>query len=135
MERMKLFSISQLAVSGTNTFFSLFVILSGTRITKKSLFIPGILMFASAAQICIASFNGLDLGHENSNLFLIMNGLNTLVAFAIGLSCLVMGSSVFIFFLGLLFRLTFGSMVFTFIILFTFAQSVLTIIINYSYEN
>ena len=73
-DRMTFFSISQLTVSETLLFFSLVIILTGRRLTKKHLFIPGILLFASATSTCVAFFIGLDKnfdGYENSNLFLI----------------------------------------------------------------
>jgi len=127
-DRMTFFSISQLTVSETLLFFSLVVILTGRRLTKKHLFIPGILLFASATSTSIAFFTRLDPnfeGYENSNLFFIMNCVTTFGAFLIGFSCFVIGSSAFISFLELVFRLIFSSIVFTFIILFSLVQSFL----------
>merc|ERR1719312_2319952 len=126
--RMTFFSISQLTVSETLLFFSLVVILTGRRLTKKHLFIPGILLFASATSTSIAFFTGLDPnfeGYENSNLFFIMNSVTTFGAFLIGFSCFVISSSAFISFLELVFRLIFSSIVFTFILLFSVVQSFL----------
>merc|ERR1719431_818592 len=123
--RMTFFSISQLTVSESLLFFSLLVILSGRRLTKISLCIPGMLLFASAISTCIAFFSGLDPnfdGYENSNLFLIMNGLATLGAFAIGFLCFVIGSSALISFLELVLRLILSSIIFIFIILFSLVQ-------------
>ena len=127
-DRMTFFSISQLTVSETLLFFSLVVILTGRRLNKKHLFIPGILLFASATSTCIAFFIGLDKnfdGYENSSIFLIMNCVTTIGAFVIGFSCFVIGSSAFISFLELVFRLTFSSIVLIFIILFSVVQSFL----------
>jgi len=129
-DRMTFFSTSQLTVSETLLFFSLVVILTGRRLTKKHLFIPGILLFASATSTSIAFFTGLDPnfeGYENSNLFFIMNCVTTFGAFLIGFSCFVIGSSAFISFLELVFRLIFSSIVFTFIILFSVVQSFLNL--------
>merc|ERR1719233_813339 len=107
-ERMTFFSISQMTVSQSLFFFSLIVILSGRRLTKKSLFIPGLLLFASAISTCIAIFNGLDPNlddYEISSLFFLMNCLATFGAFVMGFLSFVIGSSAFIPFLELVFRL------------------------------
>merc|ERR1711942_295482 len=132
-DRMTFFSISQLTISETLLFLSLLVILTGRRLTKEFLFIPGALLFASATSTCISYFTGLDLdfdGYGNNNLFIIMNCLTTFGAFVIGFSCFVIGSSAFISFLELVFRLIFSSIVFSFIILFSVVQSFLLLVIS-----
>jgi len=132
-DMMTFFSISQLTVSETILFLSLLVILTGRRLTKKLLFIPGTLLFASATSTCISYFTGLDLdfdGYGNNNLFIIMNCLTTFGAFVIGFSCFVIGSSAFISFLELVFKLIFSSIVFSFIILFSVVQSILLLVIR-----
>ena len=53
------FSISQLCLTEVVLFLSLFVFLTGKRITKKSLFLPGILLFATAISTIIAFFSGV----------------------------------------------------------------------------
>merc|ERR1719153_390196 len=124
-ERMAFFSISQMTVSESLLFFSLIVILSGRRLTKKSLFIPGLLLFASAISTCIAIFNGLDPNlddYEISSLFFIMNCLAIFGAFVIGFFCFVTGSSALISFLELVLRLILSSIIFIFIILFSIVQ-------------
>merc|ERR1719153_2143069 len=124
-ERMTFFSISQMTVSQSLFFFSLIVILSGRRLTKISLFIPGLFLFASAISTCIAIFTGLDPNlddYEISSLFFIMNCLAIFGAFVIGFLCFVTGSSALISFLELVLRLILSSIVFIFIILFSIIQ-------------
>ena len=53
------FSISQLCLTQVVLFLSLFVFLTGRRITKKSLFFPGILLFAAAISTIIAFSSGI----------------------------------------------------------------------------
>merc|ERR1719153_1485542 len=124
-ERMAYFSISQMTVSESLLFFSLIVILAGRRLTKKSLFIPGLLLLASAITTCIAIFTGLDPNlddYEISSLFFIMNCLAIFGAFVIGFFCFVTGSSALISFLELVLRLILSSIIFIFIILFSIVQ-------------
>jgi len=124
-ERMTFFSISQMTVSQSLLFFSLIVILSGRRLTKISLFIPGLLLFASAISTCIAIFTGLDPNlddYEISSLFFIMNCVATFGAFVIGFLCFVTGSSAIISFLELVLRLILSSIILIFIILFSIIQ-------------
>jgi len=132
-ERMAYFSISQMTVSESLLFFSLIVILSGRRLTKKSLFIPGLLLFASAISTCIAIFTGLDPNlddYEISSLFFIMNCLAIFGAFVIGFLCFVTGSSALISFLELVLRLILSSIIFIFIILFSIIQCFLKLAIR-----
>ena len=124
-DRLTFFSFSQMTVSESLLFFSLIVILSGRRLTKKSLFIPGLLLFASAISTCIAIFTGLDPNlddYEISSLFFIMNCLAIFGAFVIGFLCFVTGSSAIISFLELVLRLILSSIIFIFIILFSIIQ-------------
>jgi len=135
-DKMTFFSISQLTVSESLLFFSLLLILSGRRLTKKCLFIPGIFLFLSATSTCIAFFTVLD-GYnnnntttlysydglkidtsENSNIFFIMNCLTTSGAFVVGFFCFLISSPAFISFLLIVFRLILSSIIFIFIILF-----------------
>merc|ERR1719153_1565696 len=121
-ERMTFFSISQMTVSESLFFFSLIVILSGRRLTKISLFIPGLFLLASAISTCIAIFTGLDPNlddYDISSLFFIMNCLAIFGAFVIGFLCFVTGSSALISFLELVLRLILSSIIFIFIILFS----------------
>jgi len=142
--RMTFFSISQLTLSESLLFFSLLVILSGRRLTKKCLFIPGIFLFASATSTCIAFFavlggydynntsaldsydDGLNFdGSENTNIFFIMNCLTTSGAFVIGFFSFVVGSSAFISFLEFVFGLILSGIILIFIILFSVVQALL----------
>merc|ERR1712179_483313 len=119
-DRLTFFSFSQMTVSESLLFFSLILILSGRRLTKKSLFLPGLLLFASAISTCIALFTGLD--YDISSLFFIMNCLAIFGAFVIGFLCFVTGSSALISFLELVLRLILSSIIFIFIILFSIIQ-------------
>merc|ERR1719431_1031055 len=142
--RMTFFSISQLTLSESLLFFSLLVILSGRRLTKKCLFIPGIFLFTSATSTCIAFFavlggydynnasaldsydDGLNFGgSENTNIFFIMNCLTTSGAFVIGFFSFVVGSSAFISFLEFVFGLILSGILLIFIILFSVVQALL----------
>merc|ERR1712142_308220 len=57
LQMMSIFSICQEFVTESVMFLGLFVFLTGKRITKKSLFFHGILLFASTVSTCIAFFN------------------------------------------------------------------------------
>merc|ERR1712240_171082 len=99
LQMMSFLSISQEFVTESVMFLGLFVFLTGKRITKKSLFIHGILLLASTVSTCIAFFNVMgqernflrvgetsSLSQENifqyqGNIFLILNCINTLAAF------------------------------------------------------
>merc|ERR1719153_1304441 len=124
-DRLTFFSFSQMTVSESLLLFSLILILSGRRLTKKSLFLPGLLLFASAISTCIAIFTGLDPNlddYEISSLFFIMNCVATFGAFVIGFLCFVTGSSAIISFLELVLRLILSSIILIFIIPFSIIQ-------------
>eukprot|EP00091_Calanus_sinicus_P007538 TRINITY_DN1861_c0_g1_i6.p1 TRINITY_DN1861_c0_g1~~TRINITY_DN1861_c0_g1_i6.p1 ORF type:complete len:276 (+),score=55.81 TRINITY_DN1861_c0_g1_i6:258-1085(+) len=130
------FSISQVCLTEVVLFLSLFVFLTGRRITKKSLFFPGILLFVAAISTTIAFFSGivhynisygniLDGNDSPFQPFLIVNGINTFSALIIGLICIVIGSSLFISIMTVLSRIFISIIVFVFILFFTLLQAFL----------
>ena len=95
------FAISQLCLTEVFLFLSLFVIFTGRRITTKSLFFPGILLFIAAITTIIAFCSGIvhyEYSFESGLPFLLLNGTNTFSALIIGFSCIVIGGSLFISF-------------------------------------
>merc|ERR1712142_129620 len=98
LQMMSFLSISQQFVTESVMFLGLFVFLTGKRITKKSLFIHGILLFASTVSTFIAFFNVFSQDRNffwvreassPKNIFLILNCINTFPPFIVGLICFV----------------------------------------------
>merc|ERR1712142_516445 len=147
-QMMAFFSISQEFVTESVMFFGLFVLLTGKRITKKSLFIHGILLLASTISTCIAFFNVMDkeknilrvgetssLSQENiflnqGNVLLILNCINGFAPFIVGFICLLLGASCIISFLEFLFRTILSLLVFVCILFLSPLQLLLLLASN-----
>jgi len=140
-QMMAFFSISQEFVTESVMFFGLFVFLTGKRITKKSLFIHGILLLASTISTCIAFFNVMDKeknflrdGETSSlsqeNIFLILNCINAFAPFIVGFICLLLGASCIISFLEFLFRTILSLLVFVCILFLSPLQLLLLLASN-----
>jgi len=140
LQIMSFFSISQEFVTESVIFLGIFVILSGKKITKNSLIIPGIMLFVSPIFMSVAFFNVIDqevnfpqVGETTSSgqediffsqgdIFYMLNSINTLVPFIIGFICVLNGASVIISFFEFLFRTILSFLVFVCILLFTLLQ-------------
>eukprot|EP00092_Neocalanus_flemingeri_P098953 GFUD01126222.1.p1 GENE.GFUD01126222.1~~GFUD01126222.1.p1 ORF type:complete len:562 (+),score=74.58 GFUD01126222.1:154-1686(+) len=115
------FSICQLFMTETFLVLSALVCMNGRSITKKTLFLPGLLLFAAAVSSIISFFSGLvqyDL-QTNGFPFFIMNGINTLSALVIGFIFVITGGSVFISFIIIVFRIILSILVFSLILIMT----------------
>ena len=128
-ERMTVFSISQMSATETMIFFFLLLVLTGRRITRKSLFLPGIFLFVSAGttfKAFVTNFDQHYSHYKNNNLFLlILNYFLTIVSFIIGLSCSIIGSPLLITFLEYLSRTICSMIVLIFIFFITVVQNFL----------
>merc|ERR1719341_2160014 len=99
--------------------------------TKKSLFFPGIFLFAAAISTIIAFFSGVvhynySYGNDSPFLpFLFLNGINTFSALVIGLIFIVIGGSLFISLMTVLSRIILSIIVFVSIVFLTLLQSFL----------
>jgi len=128
-ERCTFFSISQMSVTESMIFYFLLLVLTGRRITRKALFLPGILLFVSAGTTFKTFITGFDQNYshyKNNNLFLLILGyILTIVSFIIGLSCSIIGSPVLITFIVYLSRTIWAMIVLIFIFFITLAQSFL----------
>merc|ERR1712042_301787 len=140
-QMMAFFSISQEFVTESVMFFGLFVLLTGKRITKKSLFIHGILLLASTISTCIAFFNVMDkeknflrVGETSSLsqeiIFLILNCINAFAPFIVGFICLLLGAFCIISFLEFLFRTILSLLVFVCILFLSPLQLLLLLASN-----
>merc|ERR1712142_449975 len=143
LQIMSFFSISQEFVTESVMFLGIFVFLTGKRITKKSLFIHGILLFASTVCTCIAFFNVMGQernflwdGETSSSsqeniflnqgiLFLMLNCINTIASFIVGFICFLLGASCIISFLEFLFRTILSLLVFVCILFLSLLQLLL----------
>merc|ERR1719153_685013 len=128
-EKCTFFSISQMSVTESMIFYFLLLVLTGRRITRKALFLPGILLFVSAGTTFKTFITGFDQNYshyKNNNLFLLILGyILTIVSFIIGLSCSIIGSPVLITFIVYLSRTIWAMIVLIFIFFITLAQSFL----------
>merc|ERR1719481_2134577 len=143
LQMMSFFSISQEFVTESVIFLGLFVFLTGKRITKKSLFIHGILLFASTVSTFIAFFNVMgqeknflrvgetsslsqeNIFHHQGNIFFILNCINTFAPFIVGFICFLLGASCIISFLEFLFRTILSFLVFVCILFLSLLQLLL----------
>ena len=108
-------------------FLSLFIIMTGRKITKKTLFIPGFFLFAAAISTVIAFFTGIfqyDL-QTNGFPFLIYSSVTTLSSLILGFICVIAGGSVFISFITIVFRIILSIFVLAFIIILTALEALL----------
>eukprot|EP00092_Neocalanus_flemingeri_P012466 GFUD01013439.1.p1 GENE.GFUD01013439.1~~GFUD01013439.1.p1 ORF type:complete len:664 (-),score=99.68 GFUD01013439.1:189-2114(-) len=115
------FSICQLMMTESFLLLSAFVCMNGRSITKKTLFLPGLLLFAAAISSIISFFRGIvqyDL-QTNGFSFFIMNSINTLSALVIGFIFVITGGSVFISFIIIVFRIILSILVFSLILIMT----------------
>eukprot|EP00092_Neocalanus_flemingeri_P012464 GFUD01013437.1.p1 GENE.GFUD01013437.1~~GFUD01013437.1.p1 ORF type:complete len:652 (-),score=110.42 GFUD01013437.1:189-2111(-) len=115
------FSICQLMMTESFLLLSAFVCMNGRSITKKTLFLPGLLLFAAAISSIISFFSGIvqyDL-QTNGFPFFIMNSINTLSALVIGFIFVITGGSVFISFIIIVFRIILSILVFSLILIMT----------------
>eukprot|EP00092_Neocalanus_flemingeri_P076016 GFUD01094254.1.p1 GENE.GFUD01094254.1~~GFUD01094254.1.p1 ORF type:complete len:657 (-),score=104.31 GFUD01094254.1:189-2108(-) len=115
------FSICQLLMTESFLLLSAFVCMNGRSITKKTLFLPGLLLFAAAISSIISFFSGIvqyDL-QTNRFPFFIMNSINTLSALVIGFIFVITGGSVFISFIIIVFRIILSILVFSLILIMT----------------
>jgi len=111
------FSITQLFVTESVLMLCLFVLLTGRRISKKSLFIPGILLFASAISTVIFFFTRLIHYEILFNIFFILNSINNYAALIIGLISIFNGAALFVSFVTLIFKVILSISLFVFIII------------------
>merc|ERR1719481_2242698 len=139
LQMMSFFSISQEFVTESVIFLGLFIFLTCKRITKKSLFIHGILLFASTVSTFIAFFNVMGnernflwVGETSShiflnqgNIFLILNCINTFALFIVGFICFLLGASCIISFLEFMFRAILSLLVFVCILFLSLLQLLL----------
>merc|ERR1712142_926850 len=143
LQMMSFFSISQEFATESVIFLGFFIFLTGKRITKKSLFIHGILLLASTVSTCIAFFNVMgqeknflrvgetpSLSQENiflnqGNVLLILNCINGFAPFIVGFICLLLGASCIISFLEFLFRTILSLLVFVCILFLSLLQLLL----------
>eukprot|EP00092_Neocalanus_flemingeri_P031167 GFUD01033858.1.p1 GENE.GFUD01033858.1~~GFUD01033858.1.p1 ORF type:complete len:654 (-),score=109.54 GFUD01033858.1:582-2510(-) len=120
-DNFTLFSICHLLMTESFLLLSVFVSMNGRRITKKTLFLPGLLLFAAATSSIISFFSGIvqyDI-QTNGFPFFIMNSINTLSALVIGFIFVITGGSVFISFLIIVFRIILSILVFSLILIMT----------------
>jgi len=126
-DELTFFTFSQLFVTESFLFLCLLVFLIGRRISKKSLFIPGLFLFASAISTFIAFFSAVIHYEPIGFVFLLLNGINTIAALIIGFICIIIGGPFFISATAVFFRIFLSISVFVFIIPLTLLQSVLTL--------
>eukprot|EP00092_Neocalanus_flemingeri_P014909 GFUD01016101.1.p1 GENE.GFUD01016101.1~~GFUD01016101.1.p1 ORF type:complete len:626 (+),score=115.94 GFUD01016101.1:77-1954(+) len=101
-----MFSISQVLLTESILLLSVFITMTGRRITEQSLFFPGLLLFAAASTTITAYFcniNNYDL-KTNGIIFLILPSINTISSLILGFFCVVTGGSVFISFITIIVR-------------------------------
>ena len=122
-----LFSMSQLLLTESFLLLSIFITLTGNRITKKSLFFPGLFLFIAAILTIIAFFTGIgqyDL-QTNGFPFLILSSVNTISAVIIGVICVIAGGSVFISCITVFLRIILSIFVLGLIIILTTLEALL----------
>ena len=113
------FSISQLCVTESLLMLCLFVMLTGRRISKMSLFIPGILLFVSAISTVIFFFTRVIHYEITGLLFSILNTINTSAALTIGFISIFSGAALFVSFLTQIFKVILPISLAVFIIILT----------------
>eukprot|EP00092_Neocalanus_flemingeri_P098956 GFUD01126225.1.p1 GENE.GFUD01126225.1~~GFUD01126225.1.p1 ORF type:complete len:629 (+),score=103.07 GFUD01126225.1:55-1941(+) len=107
-----LFSISQVLLTESILLLSVFITITGRRITKQSLFFPGLLLFAAASSTITAYFCNINnyvfeafpYLKTNGMIFLILPSVNTISSLILGFFCVVTGGSVFISFITIIVR-------------------------------
>eukprot|EP00092_Neocalanus_flemingeri_P057958 GFUD01068987.1.p1 GENE.GFUD01068987.1~~GFUD01068987.1.p1 ORF type:complete len:648 (+),score=110.50 GFUD01068987.1:91-1944(+) len=100
-----LFSISQVLLTESILLLSVFITMTGRRITKQSLFFPGLLLFAAASTTITAYFCNINNYYLNIGMiFLILASVNTISSLVLGFFCVVTGGSVFISFITIIVR-------------------------------
>merc|ERR1711915_811816 len=103
------FSVSQMCVTEAVLFLTLFFFLIGKRITRKTLFLPGLFLFAAGISNFIAYCLGHSLQQDYSLFFLILTGVPTISATGIGAALIIAGISFVTSFLILLLKLLLAS--------------------------
>eukprot|EP00092_Neocalanus_flemingeri_P098957 GFUD01126226.1.p1 GENE.GFUD01126226.1~~GFUD01126226.1.p1 ORF type:complete len:631 (+),score=111.44 GFUD01126226.1:55-1947(+) len=107
-----LFSISQVLLTESILLLSVFITMTGRRITEQSLFFPGLLLFAAASSTITAYFCNINnyvfeafpYLKTNGMIFLILPSVNTISSLILGFFCVVTGGSVFISFITIIVR-------------------------------
>eukprot|EP00092_Neocalanus_flemingeri_P005449 GFUD01005872.1.p1 GENE.GFUD01005872.1~~GFUD01005872.1.p1 ORF type:complete len:369 (-),score=65.87 GFUD01005872.1:126-1232(-) len=100
-----LFSISQVLLTESILLLSVFITMTGRRITEQSLFFPGLLLFAAASTTITAYFCNINNYYLNIGMiFLILASVNTISSLVLGFFCVVTGGSVFISFITIIVR-------------------------------
>merc|ERR1712215_103217 len=87
------FSVSQMCVTEAVLFLTLFFFLVGKRITRKTLLLPGLFLFAAGISNIISYCLGHSLQQDYSLFFLILNGVPTISATGIGFALIIAGIS------------------------------------------
>ena len=93
--------------------------LTGRRISKMSLFIPGILLFASAISTVIFFFTRVIHYEITGVLFFILSTINIYAALIIGLISIFNGAALFVSFGTLIFKVILSISLVVFIIILT----------------
>eukprot|EP00092_Neocalanus_flemingeri_P010653 GFUD01011475.1.p1 GENE.GFUD01011475.1~~GFUD01011475.1.p1 ORF type:complete len:633 (+),score=106.66 GFUD01011475.1:119-2017(+) len=126
-----LFSISQVLLTESILLLSVFITMTGRRITKQSLFFPGLLLFAAASSTITAYFcninNYVFEAFPNGMIFLILPSVNTISSLIVGFFCVVTGGSVFISFITILFRVILSIFVLAVLVILTVLDALLNL--------
>jgi len=128
MEEVVFFSVSQMCVTESVLFFTLFFFLIGKRITRKTLFLPGLFLFAAGISNIITYCLGHTLQQDNSLFFLILTGIPTISAIGIGAGLIIAGISFATSFLILLLRLILASVLVVILVLTSTIQLLLLLV-------
>merc|ERR1711915_97842 len=122
------FSVSQMCVTEAVLFLTLFFFLIGKRITRKTLFLPGLFLFAAGISNIIAYCFGRNLRQDNSLFFLILTGVPTFTAIGIGAGLIIAGISFATSFLILLLKLLLASVLVAVLLLTSIIQLLLLLV-------
>eukprot|EP00092_Neocalanus_flemingeri_P098961 GFUD01126230.1.p1 GENE.GFUD01126230.1~~GFUD01126230.1.p1 ORF type:complete len:635 (+),score=97.85 GFUD01126230.1:55-1959(+) len=130
-----LFSISQVLLTESILLLSVFITITGRRITKQSLFFPGLLLFAAASSTITAYFCNINnyvfeafpYLKTNGMIFLILPSVNTISSLILGFFCVVTGGSVFISFITIIFRVILSIFVLAVLVILTVLDALLSL--------
>eukprot|EP00092_Neocalanus_flemingeri_P031164 GFUD01033855.1.p1 GENE.GFUD01033855.1~~GFUD01033855.1.p1 ORF type:complete len:634 (-),score=107.87 GFUD01033855.1:202-2103(-) len=130
-----LFSISQVLLTESFLLLSVFITMTGRRITKQSLFFPGLLLFAAASSTITAYFCNINnyvfeafpYLKTNGMVFLILPSVITISSLILGFFCVVTGGSVFISFITIIFRVILSIFVLAVLVILTVLDALLNL--------
>jgi len=122
------FSVSQMCVTEAVLFLTLFFFLVGKRITRKTLFLPGLFLFAAGISNIIAYCLGHSLQQDYSLFFLILTGVPTISATGIGAALIIAGISFATSFLILLLKLLLACVLVAVLLLTSIIQLLLLLV-------